>query len=140
MHLEQQITHMAKGQSREATVFVSTAKFSCPGVVIPPSQEWETLVGYTKEDTILPLFDKFPPSITEFHPVHSSSHLLGSNRDLQHEFAVEQLKELGYRIVTHKDNRKFWNKQLEEIPSLDFTPAELNRINFLRYLRNQGKI
>lgn len=134
------ITYMAKGQSQEATVFVSTTRFSCPGISIPPSQEWETLVGYVEEDTTLSLFDNFPTSIAGFRPVYCSSHLLGGNRDLQHGYAVDQLKKQGYGIVVHKDNRKFWGEQLEGILGLDFTPAELNRIEFLRYLRNQGKI
>lgn len=140
MHPEQEITYMAEGVSQEATVFVSTTRFSRPGGPPLPSQRWETLVGYIKEDTTLSLFDNFPTSIAEFCPMYCSAHLLGSNRDLQHEYAVDQLKKQGYSIVMHKDNREFWSEQLEGILGLDFTPAELNRIEFLRYLRNQGKI
>ena len=36
--------------------------------------------------------------------------------------------------------RDTWNKLLEGIPNLDFTPEEWRKIEFLKYLRNKGDL
>ena len=145
MHPEQKITYMADGESHKASVFVSTTRFILPSsMTVHSSQKWETFVSYTENDESLPLFDDFPSSIHEFSPVYCPAHLLGSNRDSQHEYAVSQLKNRGYRIVRERDNIEEWNKRLQGIPSLDlfnlFTSEEWMRIEYLGYLRDQGKI
>ena len=90
-------------------------------------------------------------------------------RTMHHCYVVGEMQKLGYKLISHQDdlkerkineeyealmeglkailagleeqhNIRTWNKRLEGIPSLDFTPEELKRIEFLKYLRDRGEI
>ncbi len=145
MKPSQIITYMAKGNQYKPDVCVSTLDqlVIYKNQPVSDSRRYETLVSYTESDESLLLFDNFPNNIHEFAPVHCSAHLLGKNKNSQHQYAVNQLEELGYTVVAHRDNDETWDKMLEGIPNLDLfgiTQKEWNNLKFLKYLRDQGKI
>ena len=98
---------------------------------------WETIVSYQEEvDPDEP--DYCNPIIREFRTKIN-------NPKQQHETIVNYYKSGGYEVVKHfdSDEVKLWNKKLEGIPGLDLadiTQKELNHLEFVRYLREKGKI
>lgn len=119
---------------------------------------WETIVIDAVANQGRPEFDDYVLHARDLE-----------ERALHHYYVVGEMQKLGYKTISHQDelkerrineeyeaimeglnailagleeqhNIKTWNKRLEGIPNLDFTPEEWKRIEFLKYLRDQGKI
>lgn len=66
-----------------------------------------------------------------------------SGRDEQHGFSIFYYICLGYKVTKNDDDWKNWEQKLEGIPMLDIfgsTQEVWNKLEFLRYLRDKGKI
>ncbi|MFH1182425.1 MAG: hypothetical protein V1702_05685 [Candidatus Woesearchaeota archaeon] len=154
MRKGQLITTMEGGSSslpKRITVYTSDAR----EVGLQYNNPWETIV-------IDAVANKGRPEFGDY-VLHAKDI---EERALHHYHVVREMEKMGYRAVSHHDefkerkineeyealmeglnailtrlveqhNIKTWNKRLEGIPSLEFTPEELNRLTFLRYLHEQ---
>ncbi len=75
------------------------------------------------------------------------------NRTEQHDYGVKKLESLGYEIVERYDERENlerllagvptdWEFLIPNAPCIEdgFSKSEVDEFNFLRYLREKGKI
>ncbi len=101
-------------------------------------QYWETMVFGITDD------GKWHLTKTLHNYTRLSNGDSLQERDAQHGAVLSRLQQAMYKEVKEEDDLnirgKTWDKLLEGIPSLDFTPEELRKIEFLKYLHANGKI
>ena len=139
MQPEQKLTYMEHKKTgrkiRISTIYLSHD----PELHLHPDSMWETMVftGFEGGKTLAFFPEEYPfKSGYGFYDIQ----IRGRDRNLQHAYTVKLAQKRHYRIVKDQDNLEEWDKKLEGLPNLDFTPEELRKLEFYRWLRNQGRL
>lgn len=157
MRTGQMITQMEGDETslpRRITVYTSDMR----QVGLQYDRPWETVVINSAENRGCPEFGDY---------ILHAEGLEG--RALHHYHVVGEMRKHGYMPISHQDDFeerrkdeecealcadlnalsivfaklngiKIWNERLAEIPNLAFTSEELEKIRFLKYLRDCGMI